>query len=72
MINVHTGIKGENLFYLVDTKALPKHDKDMLYITYQMKERINLDYKLYLDNKMGIRELVNNLYLCDITFKDRD
>jgi hypothetical protein len=28
--------------------------------------------KLYLDNKLGMKEVVENLYLCDITFKDRD
>lgn len=37
-----------------------------------MKEHINLSYKLYLDNKMGMKEVIDNLYLCDITFKDRD
>lgn len=51
---------------------MPKLDEDCLYFTYKMKEHINLSYKFYLDNKLGMKEAVENLFLCDITFKDRD
>ena len=27
---------------------------------------------MYLDNRLGMKEIVQNLYLCDVTLKDRD
>ncbi|KAM3135728.1 hypothetical protein pb186bvf_012125 [Paramecium bursaria] len=71
-VNIHTGITNQNLYFYLNTKACPKLDNDSLYFIYDVKERINNQYNMYLDNRLGMKDIVQNLYLCDVTLKDRD
>lgn len=43
-----------------------------MILSYELKERYDKNLKFYLDNKLGMKEVVDGLYLVDLVFKDRD
>ena len=55
----------------MDTKALPFIQGDKLRFEYRLNENIEI-YQFFLDNRLGMKEVVENLYLGDLVVKDRD
>ncbi|KRX06189.1 hypothetical protein PPERSA_06071 [Pseudocohnilembus persalinus] len=70
--NVHNGMK-KNLFTYVNTKFYPQNfDNQGAHFLIKSDEEFLVKNEFFLDNKIGIKEKVENLTLVDFVVKDRD
>lgn len=70
-MSYHNSIK--QIFTFCDTKVYPlKYDNKQAYFMIKIDDTFAKVDTYKLDNKMGISEGVPNLYLLDLTLKDRD
>lgn len=70
-MSYHNSIK--QIFTFCDTKVYPlKYDNKQAYFMIYIDDTFPKVDTYKLDNKMGISEGVQNLYLLDLTLKDRD
>ncbi len=70
-MSYHNSVK--QIFTFCDTKVYPlKYDNKQAYFMINVDDTFAKVDTYKLDNKMGISEGVANLYLLDLTLKDRD
>ena len=70
-MSYHNSVK--QIFTFCDTKVYPlKYDNKQAYFMINIDDTFGKVDTYKLDNKMGISEGVNGLYLLDLTLKDRD
>lgn len=70
-MSYHNSVK--QIFTFCDTKVYPlKYDNKQAYFMIKIDDTFSKVDTYKLDNKMGISEGVQNLYLLDLTLKDRD
>lgn len=70
-MSYHNSVK--QIFTFCDTKVYPlKYDNKQAYFMINIDDTFAKVDTYKLDNKMGISEGVPNLYLLDLTLKDRD
>lgn len=70
-MSYHNSVK--QIFTFCDTKVYPlQYDQKQAYFMIKVEDTFAKVDTYKLDNKMGISEGVPNLYLLDLTLKDRD
>jgi hypothetical protein len=70
-MSYHNSVR--QIFTHCDTKVYPlEYDKNSAYFDVKIEDTFDKTSTFMLDNKMGMSENIEDLYLLDFVLKDRD